>query len=117
MIKRYFLLWFLPAKKVPEGAGDAAQSAECFPGMHEALGLSPALHKPAMVPHAYNPSICKVEAEGPGVQDETKGLSQQWRTHLPITHENLGSVLTKREREGKKSQRNECRLITAVNSS
>jgi len=39
------------------GAGDVAQLAEGLPGMHEALGLTPALCDLAGVVQACNPSI------------------------------------------------------------
>lgn len=48
---------------------DAAQLLGCLPGILKAWVCSPALHKPAVVVHTYDPSTQEADAEGPGDQN------------------------------------------------
>lgn len=41
--------------KVDKGDGDIAQLEECLPGMQNPWLLLPALHKPGVMAHAFNP--------------------------------------------------------------
>lgn len=50
------LLLFLALQNHSLKAGDVPQLVECLSSMHEALGLTPSLHKLGMVSHTCQPS-------------------------------------------------------------